>query len=76
MVFCSQAGSFFVISTFILYDNGYLDELFWDNVDSLSFFEFNHYYDNRNGNSKDMQTVRAKDFFDTAWTAYHVAMVY
>jgi hypothetical protein len=76
MVFCSQTNPFLAVSTFILYDDGIMDESFRDNTDSLSFFEFNHYYDNRNGNSKDMQTVRAKDFFDTDWIAHHVAMVY
>jgi hypothetical protein len=76
MVFCSQTNPFLAVSTFILYDDGIMDESFRDNTDSLSFFEFNRYDADWSGSSKDMPTVGTKNVIDTDWHSGRAIMVY
>jgi hypothetical protein len=76
MVFCCQTRTFPAVSPFVLYDNGFMDECLWNDIDRLSLYELNNDATHRMGNAKDMQAVGNSFVHETDMFVCHAIMVY
>jgi hypothetical protein len=76
MVFCCQTRTFPAVSPFVHYDNGFVDECFWNDVYCLSFFELNNDAAYRIGDTKDLQAAGNSFVNETDMFVCHAIMVY